>query len=143
MFRRKKQYYSEIYRIVCAAAEKLAAEKLARSLTTTERKGIWNAGSLMMLEIVEQDISAAQTAESTARQLVESSQTFKRRFSESVQSLKTLLETELNRKLFDSELTFIQSLPNIWALMVVGEQVKDASSRKREAVFRELQKRAF
>ncbi len=143
MFRKKKQYFSETYRVVCAVVEKLATEKLGRSLSATERNGIWNAGSLMMLEVVERDILSKQSAESMAQELTESARTFERRFFESVLSLKTLLETELNRKVSESELTFIESLPNIWALMVVGEQIKDAASRKRETVFQELQKKTF
>jgi hypothetical protein len=143
MFRQKKKYFSETYRTVCATVEELAAEKLGRLLTATERNGIWNAGSLMMLEVVERDILSAQNAESAARELITSAQTFERRFSDSVLSLKTLLETELNRKLSESELTFIQGLPNIFALMVVGEQVKDAALRKREAVFQEMKKKKF
>ncbi len=57
-----RQHYSESYRLVCEAIEAGAIEKLGRVLTDEERRGIWDAGSLMMLEGIDQQIDAARTA---------------------------------------------------------------------------------
>lgn len=51
-----KKPYSETYRVVCLAIQRMVEQRIGRSLTTEEQGGIWNAGSLMMLEVVEHDL---------------------------------------------------------------------------------------
>jgi len=48
--------YSEVYRAVCLTLQGTVEQRIGRSLTSEEQLGIWNAGSLMMLESVDHEI---------------------------------------------------------------------------------------
>lgn len=54
--------YSDTYIATCESLEAEAAERLGRPLNARERQGIWNAGTLMLLEtVVGQGLHNAET----------------------------------------------------------------------------------
>src|SRR5258706_13176759 len=54
---------------------------LERKLTPSEQRAIWNAGSLMMLELVERDLVAAQSAAAVEHELRSMQARTEKRFS--------------------------------------------------------------
>jgi len=118
----------QIYIDYTQSLEKKASTKLNRPLSLVEKQGIHNAGSGMMLEAVDQTI--ARTAKAF---LSEELKTTGLSFNDRLQELKFIfhseLESLLERKLSQKELTFIENLP-LWTehlqlLIKVSSMKKD------------------
>ena len=58
--------YEEAYFRACDELEAVAQKTIGRSLTTVERQGIHNAGSLMMLEAVGRAVESEQNGAALA-----------------------------------------------------------------------------
>jgi hypothetical protein len=134
----KLKRYSEAYKSYCEVVEKFAAEKIERALSDSEKKAIWNAGSIMQLEVIEQHLSHAETAEQTITALARWSKPSELRFESDFKFVIETMERLLNRSLHDSEKSKIHSSRSVIDMMRLAEQMKEVKDIQRETVFQEL-----
>ncbi len=137
-----QQPYSELYRLVCEHIEAEASRKLARPLTNEERRGIWDAGSLLMLEVVDRAIVAASTAAEVAYELAESAAAFRQRRKTVLDLAAHHLHTALGRPLTIDERERLRNVDTLYVLETIVEQVKEAAPSRRPALLQTLLARA-
>ena len=134
----KLKKYSEGYKSYCEAVEKFTAEKIKRALSDSEKKAIWNAGSIMQLERIDQYLYYAENVEHTIATLAELSEPSELRFESDFNFVVESMEQLLGRKLLGSEKSKIHSSRSVINMMKLGEQMKDVENNQREKVFQEL-----
>lgn len=100
--------YSENYRIYCEGIEKYAQQRLGRPLHPIERDGIWNAGSMMMLELVDRDVLLAADADGVAAELSACGRAFQARRRYMLDSGYTKLRAALHRPLTRRERAILE-----------------------------------
>ena len=129
--------YSQIYIAACEIVEALAIELLGRSLTEAEQRGIWNAGSLKVLESVERNITEC-TLDAVAMRLVSIGASFDERLSAAHTQMIGALEEALGRPLSDSEKSSITRIKRIHQLMEIGERLRDGPPDNRSDIARHI-----
>lgn len=84
-----RRSYVEIYLLACDGVKETAEGILERPLTEQELAGIYNAGSLMMLELVERSIEAS-TKDNLSQELLSTS--FLDRLADTKREIPKILE---------------------------------------------------
>ena len=92
--------YSEHYQAVCLDIQAMIEQRVGRNLNQQELLGIWNADSLMMLELVNRDLSQAQSDADLLTILQRNAAVFGERFT----SAKLQAESLINQHKFRSAL---------------------------------------
>jgi hypothetical protein len=133
-----KRHFSEVYRLFCEGIEADASTKLARSLTHEERLGIWNAGSLMLLEVVEREIRAATTGAAVSHMLVEGAVTFQARRTMDLDVGVERLHKALGRPLTLTERDQFHNVATLYEAMHIVEYVLEAEPAQREPLLQSL-----
>jgi len=83
--------YSDVYREVCLNIQRTVEQRIGRSLTSEEQLGIWNAGSLMMLEAVDHEIMHTPSNADLPPLLQRNAVTFHERFTTALMQAKELI----------------------------------------------------
>jgi hypothetical protein len=133
-----RHHYSESYRLVCEAIETGAIEKLGRILSAEERRGIWDAGSLMMLEGIDRQIDAATSAVEVEQILVEGGVAFQERRAQALDIGIQRLKTAVGRPLTVEECNQFQSVETLYEAMDIVERVLEADSQQRALLLKSL-----
>jgi uncharacterized protein YeeX (DUF496 family) len=129
------QGYVEEYSNACEAVEARAREKLGRSLTAQERSGIYNAGSLMMLEPVERYINSTQRADDIARMLARLAASFEHRVQEANDLLIDQAAILLERELDADERDLLRKVPTVGDAMSITDHLAETLPELREGLF--------
>jgi hypothetical protein len=129
--------YSQTYRLVCQSIQDWVQERLGRPLTAIERNGIWNAGSLMMLESVERTLEAAQSIPLLETELANLSVTFNERFQSGVEKLGEELIELLSRPLSIEEHQAINNVATLYEAMRVVDWLRESNASNRASVFQQ------
>ena len=114
-----KKSYATLYEEACAASERAAATKLGRALTELEKPAIWNAGSLMMLEAVDQSIYYATDPAALAAELVDTGRAFEPRLQRMRDEVKVVLEQR--HKLSPAEQLALSNVSSASVLLRLAE----------------------
>ena len=126
----------DYYAAYCDACEAAASAKLGRSLTEQERAGVRNAGSGMMLEMVERTISE-HSGPGLSAELSKAGLAFAARFEHALDQARLQLESLLKRTIDEEELKAMRAKRFIPELSLLLNAVSSVFFRyKREAVFR-------
>ena len=133
-----RRSYAESYRLMCERIEAMAVEKLERPLSDLEREGICNAGSIMMLEVIDQALEATETAADVAEGLVLAAARFDPQLGLALEGLASRLVATIGRDLSAEERPRLTSIRRIDIAMAMVERIDKAEPAQREGVFRAL-----
>lgn len=126
----KRQSYYEAYTEYCQSLEEQAQEKLSRELTEDERKGIWNAGSIMTAETLTYPLYLSKTPDELSASLLKAKDAFESTLLDAQQHSIKELETYLKRDLSDSEKSLIHRLEWVQDMMFYFEQLRQKPKLK-------------
>ena len=129
--------YSDQYIRVCNDTETTAIEILGRPLTAYERTAIWECGTLTWLEIRVQ-VPMQQTPHALEDILAEAADELDGRLAEMITGLAGMLGTLLDRELSADEQYRLSRIPNVLAVMQIGEDVAAAEPERREILLKQL-----
>jgi len=114
--------YSEAYREVCLAIQRTVEQRIGRSLTPEEQLGIWNAGSLLMLEAVEHEILHTPSNADLPLLLQRNAVTFHERFTTALMQAKELIAHRKMFALLYGHRKRLEEAQTIYDLLTVTEQ---------------------
>jgi len=126
----KHKSYYDAYIEYCNALEVAAQEKLGRELIQNERKGIWNAGSIMSAETLTYPINLSTIPEELSVRLLEAKNAFESVVLDSKQHLIKELETYLKRDLLEIELSQIDRIEWVQEMMFYFERLRQKPEKK-------------
>jgi hypothetical protein len=130
--------YSDIYRQFCEGVETTAQEKLGHLLSDEVRLGIWNAGSLMMLESIEQDIIDLWNVAEVEVELSKLAKAFEPNFQEALVQLSNRIGRLLNRDLSDRERVSLSKLPTVAEVAITLDRLTEAAPVEREELLQQI-----
>lgn len=131
------QQYSEHYIQVCNMTETQAIEILGRPLTERERSAIWEAGTLTWLEMRVQ-VPMHQNPQALASTLAAAAYDLDGRLADMIDGLAGLLYALLERDLTITEQTQLARIPNVLAVMQIGEDLTAADPAQRESLLHQM-----
>lgn len=129
--------YSDNYIRVCNETETVAMRILERPLTERERKAIWEAGTLTWLEMRVQ-VPMQQNPENLESTLAAAADELENRLEEMIRGLAGMISTLLSRELSDEEHRQLVRIPDVLAVMQIGEDVSAADPERRETLLKKL-----
>ena len=133
-----RQSYAARYLSMCESLEEAAARRLERPLSEDERCGICNAGSLMMLDMLEEDIAAAESAAALGEALVAAAREFEEKVGLALEGLAVKLTDTMGREISAVERARIARIRRIDVAMGITDRIDAVDLLQREAVFAAL-----
>jgi hypothetical protein len=130
--------YSTIYHQLCQQLEAYAQARAGRPLTAAERQGIWNAGSVTLLRVVADDLSAAPTPDAVSSRLATLASAAAERIQHTRASLAGQLQLLLGRALAEEELHYVATLSTMYAAMRLVEHLMELAPEQREAHWQQI-----
>ena len=129
--------YSDHYIQICNVTETQAEVILGRPLTERERTAIWEAATLTWLEIrvqtpMMQNPDALETILSAAADDLEG------RLVNMIEGLAGLLHALLDRQLSANERRQLDRIPDVLAVMQIGEDLTAAEPDRREQLLQQM-----
>ncbi len=138
-FSRKKVFQpAQEFEKRASRLEAEASQKLGRPLAPRERNGFRNAGSFMMLELIEDRIDLSETATSVAQGLEEWALTLENRYTDGIERTIMALQECLERPLEPVELVRVGQLSNLSTASLILEQLQGAKPHVKEKLFVQL-----
>ena len=132
-----QQRYSDHYIQICNATETQATEILGRPLTAHERTAIWESATLTWLEIRVQ-VPMLENPETLESTLAAAADDLDGRLADLVESLAGLLHALLDRRLSANERQQLDRIPDVLAVMQIGEDLTAADPDRRELLLRQM-----
>jgi hypothetical protein len=128
--------YAEAYALACASILENTQQRLGRNLTAQERRSLWNSGSLMLLESVEQGLMAAPSPAEIEQRLREMEGWTEERFQAALTKLLKLLPGWLGRPVTEAEQAALGQCEHLGVFMNLAERLPQAPSEQRERLLR-------
>ncbi len=129
--------YAETYAVLCQSAVETLQTRLGREVSQVERRSIWNIGSLMMLEGVEQTFREGSLTD-VAHELRAMPEWTDKRFQEALSSILARFPTWLGRAATEGEKSALGRMEHIGALARFEERLMTISPELRETVVRDM-----
>ena len=126
----KKESYYAVYTEYCRSLEEQAQERLGRKLTDDERKGIWNAGSLMSAETITYPLFLSKSPDELSERLIEAKDAFQSVVQDSQKHLMDVLESYLRHGLSEAEINQIRKLEWVHEMMAYFEQLRQRPKKR-------------
>jgi Na+/phosphate symporter len=130
-------HFSEMYHKYCESVESSIAEKVQRPLTEEEKRGIWNVGSLLLLESFERAILATPSPKDASYLLSRQISLSEERLKQTREQLIEKVTNLLQRSLSQQENNNLRAIVMVEDALRMIEQITDIPSDKREAVFQQ------
>lgn len=123
------ELYSSMYHAYCLAIQQMVEQRLERGLSSAEQAGIWNAGSLMMLEVVERDLVHSQDNAVLPAMLIANAEGFRDRFTAAHAKTSHLLTQHRVRAFVAGHYHQLRAAKTIYDLMLLAEQYPETRKR--------------
>ncbi len=133
-----KKKFSEVYHLYCEIVEESIREKLGRPLTEIEHYGIWNTGSLLLLELFERDLISARSIEEVVMLLARQAQTSQEALEKVLENLIERIAGVLQRSLSYEEKQKLHAIQMVEEAMRVVERLNEIFIDQREFAFQNV-----
>ena len=127
----------EAYLRGCDELEAVAQKTIGRSLTTVERQGIHNAGSLMMLEAVGRSVESERNGNALAAKLVDMGRSFNDRLEDQLSKICARLSELMGYRFSDAERKIMLATPLATDMRRLVTNLEQLDHPERSKIMRE------
>jgi len=122
--------YAEVYRQICLNIQTTIEHRIGRPLSEDEKLGIWNAGSLTMLESVDHELAHASSILNLPRILQHNANVFHNRFTTALEQAQSLITSRRLFALIHGHRKMLEEAQTIYDILKVTEQYSNRAERQ-------------